>query len=166
MENRLELHIAKYANLGIFILASTGASYLYFYVLYPFVIWKLGLARGGILMAAISFIACYAALMFYYRTRKDWFGIEAIKEKLDNIDSSSRVGRFFALILKKSRPLALVALSIKFDPFVTTVCMRPGSVESSGLTRKDWLVFILSVLIGNGYWLLVISVGGSILKHL
>jgi len=50
------------------------------YALYPFVIWKYGLLKGGAIMALLSLIVCYAVLVLYNLTKKDWFGIELIKK--------------------------------------------------------------------------------------
>lgn len=156
----------KYAFAGAGIMSNLGVAYVFYYVLYPLAVWKLGIVKGGILMTSASFISCYIALTLYGRMKKDWFGIEALKEKLKNIGAGSKAGRLSAWAIKRCAPLTLVGLSIKFDPFITTVCMRSRDHEGGWLTRSDWLVFISSVLISNGYWLFVMYVGGAMLKHL
>ncbi len=164
MENKAGLSAIRFASFGIGALASTGVSYLFFYVLYPLVVLRAGVIRGGIIMTAISLLACYTAIVVYDRTRRDWLGIEAIKQSVRDYDGGSRARKVVARILQKGGPLALVVLSIKFDPFVTTIYMRPGAHSYGGLTARDWRVFISSLLIGNGYWLLVMYVGSSFIK--
>ena len=57
----------RIAVLGIGLLANwlmvTGFNLL----LYPFIIWKLGILNGGLFMTILSFLVCYATLLFY-----DW----------------------------------------------------------------------------------------------
>ena len=161
-----ERHGLKYTFAAAGIMSNLGVAYIFYYVLYPLAIWKLGIVIGGILMTSASFISCYLALTLYGRMKKDWFGIEALKEKLKNFGAGSKNGRLSVWAMKKCAPLTLVGLSIKFDPLITTVCMRTRAHVDGGLTRSDWLVFISSVLISNGYWLFVMYVGGAMLKHL
>ncbi len=42
------------ASLGLGVAFSLGLSYFFFYVAYPFIIWKLGLIEGGITMTCFS----------------------------------------------------------------------------------------------------------------
>lgn len=37
------------------------------YLIYPFVIYKLGIINGGLMMTAVSFITCLTAIKFYGR---------------------------------------------------------------------------------------------------
>jgi hypothetical protein len=127
-----------------------------------------GIVYGACLMTMLSFLACFAILKFYDWSKKDWLGIEIAKDVRDfgpewikNLQAKSFVGKilwwpfskiilFVLWSLKKGGAIAFFALSIYTDPFTTTVYFREGSFN--GLSRKNWLIFVASVLIGNIYW--------------
>jgi hypothetical protein len=123
--------------------------YAFDFVLYPMAIWKLGLWRGGAAMALLSFMVCLLTLWFYDWSKRDWLGIEAVKLLRDG-EGQSRFRRVLAWALARGDWLAFVALSVKFDPFITTIYLRRGA--SGGMTRQDWRNFLLSWLIGNACW--------------
>jgi hypothetical protein len=136
--------------------------YAFDFVLYPFVIWKLGLWRGGAVMAAASLVVCLLTLWFYDWSKRDWLGIEAVKLLRDG-EGRTRFRRVLAWALARGDWIAFVALSVKFDPFITTVYLRRGA--SHGMTRRDWRVFLLSWLIGNAAWTFVCFGGVSLLRR-
>lgn len=150
---------------GIGFLANQVQIWAFDFVLYPFVIWYLGLLAGGVVMTFLSFLVCYLLIRFYDWTRKDWLGIETIKG-LKERESSSRLARFSSWILKKGDPAAMLFLAIKFDPFITTAYMRHGSHQYNGLSQRDWKIFLGSLLIGNIYWTLAVFAGISIVEWL
>lgn len=154
-------HRERIAILGIGVLVDRTISYAFDLLLYPFVIWQYGLLRGGLIMALLSLIICLLYIWFYDWAKKDWFGIEAIKG-VKEYDGSSRWGRFFARSLRCSDPAACVVLSITFDPFITMAYLRKGSY--TGMSRRDWRIFLGSWLIGNGYWALACWLGVSVLE--
>lgn len=100
-------------------------------------------------------------LWFYDWSKKDWLGIEAIKE-LKVYDGTSRFGRFLAWTLRSSEPVACVAPSVTSDPFITTVYLRRG--KFNGMTRRDWTIFWASWFIGNAYWILACYMGISFVE--
>jgi len=130
------------------------------FVLYPFVIFKLGLVYGGIVMSILSFIICLLTLWFYDWSKRDWLGIEAIKE-LKHYEGDGWFRRQLSRLLKSGDPLACVVLSIKFDPFITTAYLRHGAF--SKMTTRDWKIFVASWVIGNVYWSLACFGGVSAL---
>lgn len=154
------------ATLGLGVVFSLGLSYFFFYVAYPFITWKLGLIEGGITMTCLSVILSYTGISLYDRSGRDWFGIEAIKEKLSGLKGKNWISRFIAAQVKRGGPLTLVILSIKFDPFVTTVYLRHGHRKFKGLCFRDWIIFFSSAAIGNGYWIFIMFGGGALLKYL
>ena len=107
-------------------------------------------------MTIISAIVCYATLKFYDWSKKDWLGIETVKS-LKGYDGSKRIGRITAWALRKSDPLVFLFLSIKFDPFITTAYLRKG--QFSGMSKRDWKIFIGSLLFSNAYWTLTCYIG-------
>ncbi len=121
-------------------------------VLYPFVIYKLGLVTGGVVMALLSFCVCLLTLCFYDWSKRDWLGIETVKE-LKDYTGTSRWRRWSSRVLQRGDGFALVLLSIKFDPFITTAYLRRGAFN--GLSVRDWRHFLVSWLIGNSYWTFV-----------
>jgi hypothetical protein len=124
-------------------------NYLFDYGLYPLMIFWLGLGWGFVVMAGLSFLACWLQMRFYDWSKRDWLGIEAVKS-LKDYAGASRTRRLLAWILRRSDSVACVLLSIKFDPFIVTAYLRREAVD--GLTRRDWNIFLLSGLIGNAWW--------------
>jgi hypothetical protein len=59
------------------------------YLLYPAVIWKLGPLLGGAIMSVASLLVCLGCLYFYDWSKRDWLGIEAIKD-LESVQSFRR----------------------------------------------------------------------------
>ena len=153
----------RIAELTIGISAKNLISYSFDYLLYPLVIYKLGLLKGGIVMIVLSLLACVILLKFYDWFKRDWLGIETIKGMKD-YQGDSKIGRFTAWILRQSDPVVFLFLSIKEDAFVTLVYMRHGSHQYNGMTRRDWGIFFGSVSISNLYWTLAAYMGISVVE--
>jgi hypothetical protein len=134
-------------------------------ILYPSVIYFFGILWGSIIMIALSFLICYATIIFYDITKKDWIGIESIKG-LKELNPDSRTKKLVSWIAKKSDPVALVLLSIHFDPFITVAYMRHGAHKYNGLSKRDWVIFIISLAIGNLYWIFAVVMGLSIIQFI
>lgn len=136
------------------------------YVLYPFVIWKLGIFMGGIMMIFISLVIDLSTMKIYDILKKDWLGIETakeIKEYLKNY-SKSIIGRLLAWS-DKSEFMMIILLTLKFNPFIVTAYMRHGAHKYNGLNKKDWNNFMISLMVGNVYWALTIFIGVSVIKY-
>lgn len=158
-------YLERLVTLGIGILANQVQIWAFDWVLYPFVVWQLGLVFGGLIMTCLSCLLCYLLLRFYDWTKKDWLGIEAIKG-LKDVKGKSWMARLSSWILRKGDSAAMIFLAIKFDPFITTAYMRHGSHRFNGLSRRDWKIFFGSLLIGNAYWTFAVFSGVSILEWL
>ena len=119
-----------------------------------------GFALTWVLLAAMSFFVCYLLLLFYDWSKKDWLGIEAVKtlKTLKELEGSS-FKRMIAKIIQRGDAFAVIALSIIFDPFIVIAYVRHGANQYNGLTKKDWKIFFISILISNG-WETVILYGG------
>jgi hypothetical protein len=128
--------------------------WLFDYVLYPFVIWRAGLGWGLLIMAVLSFLLCWSMLRFYDWSGQDWLGIEAVKRLRESRDSTGWRGRLGRL-LRRSDLLAFVVLSLRFDPLITTLYLRPAERAFRGLSGSDWRLFVASVALSNVYWSLV-----------
>jgi len=133
------------------------------YALYPFVIWKFGLLKGGAIMALLSLIVCYAILLVYNKTKKDWFGIELVKELREYV-GKRKMFRAMSWILKKGQFVSFIFLSLKFDPFTTTAYMRQGANEFPIMDYKSWKIFFASWLVGNLSWIAVVFTGISVVE--
>jgi hypothetical protein len=81
------------AILGIGLLGNFLIANGFDYVLYPWVIWKLGPLHGAAVMTLASFLICWATLLFYDWAKKDWLGIETLKELRDNAGNSRNDAR-------------------------------------------------------------------------
>lgn len=133
------------------------------YILYPAVIWKFGLWKGGAIMSCISLTLCWCILKFYDWSKKDWLGIEALKS-LKTYDGDSRAGRILSWTMRQSDPVACILLSISHDPFITTAYLRRG--HFGGMDKRDWKIFLLSWLICNVWWSLLCFAGVETLSEL
>lgn len=135
------------------------------YLLYPFVLYNFGLWKGGAIMVLLSFLVCLLTLYFYDYTKKDWLGIEAIKGLKEHQPKNyfQRISKFF---LAKSELLVFFFLSIRFDPFITTIYLREGANEFSGMKKRDWTIFLASLAVSNIYWLVIVEAGLDIFKYL
>ena len=131
-------------------------------ILYPFVIYKCGVLWGGLIMIVLSFFICYATILFYDWAKRDWIGIEVLKG-IKESKTDSVIGRLISKIVKKSDPVAMVFLSIKFDPFITVAYMRHGAHKYNGLSERDWKIFITSLTIGNIYWISAVYLGITVI---
>lgn len=147
---------------GIFV-NTVFNTYLYDYLFYPYMIWKLGIVTGGIVMTILSTFICYLFLKFYDWSKKDWLGIETLKQ-VREYTGCSRVGRFACWVMKKGDWAAMLLLSIQFDPFITVAYMRQGSNRFDGMKKRDWQIFFASAIIANVYWTLVAFAGVSLLE--
>jgi ABC-type transport system involved in multi-copper enzyme maturation permease subunit len=137
---------------------------LWDYLLYPFVIWQLGLVFGGVVMTIVSMAVCLMMLYLYDYTKKDWLGIETIKS-IRELSGDSWLGRIASRILEKGDPAAFVFLSLTFDPFITTAYMRYGRHQYNGLHQRDWMIFFSSGILGNAYWAVVSYTGVSLIEQ-
>lgn len=154
----------KVAIWGIGYLGNAIIVYGFDYFLYPFVIWKWGVLKGSVVMTFLSFLICWLTIIFYDWAKQDWLGIETIKS-VKEYDGKSWVGKITSWIMKKGNGVILVFLSIKFDPFITTAYMRQGAHEYNGLSRRDWTIFLASLVIGNAYWTAIAFTGVSVIEY-
>ncbi|MFZ3138664.1 MAG: hypothetical protein WA126_14875 [Thermodesulfovibrionales bacterium] len=53
-------------------------------------------------------------------------------------------------------------MSVRFDPFITTTYLRKG--KFSGMTRRDWKIFIGSLLFSSAYWTLACYMGITLIE--
>ncbi|MFZ3138659.1 MAG: hypothetical protein WA126_14850 [Thermodesulfovibrionales bacterium] len=133
------------------------------YLLYPFVIYQAGILKGGLVMTFLALIANILTMKFYDWSKRDWLGIEAIKE-IKTYKGTRKIGRFTSWIMKKSDSLIFLFMSVKFDPFITTAYLRHGANQFNGMNRRDWKIFIGSLILSNAYWTLACYMGITLVE--
>jgi hypothetical protein len=151
--------------LAVGILGNYAMVWGFDFVLYPFIIWKFGLVYGWLIMMVLSAVICLLTLWFYDWAREDWLGIETIKEVKD-FEKETGWRKFLAKLMSKSEWLMLVILSIQFDPFITVIYMRRGAHKYNGMSKRDWRIFLTSLIIGDIYWSLLAFGGVSVIVWL
>ena len=170
----------RFTTLGVGITGKWALSWAFDFILYPFILALFGFFGGTVIMTILSFIVSYGLILFYDRTKKDWLGIETLKEIEDFIPRQipecgiskywtsiiNLVGESSAWLMKKSDTFLLVVLSIKFDPFITVIQIRHGAHQYNGLSKRDWKIFITSVIIGNLYWAIAVFMGITLAEAL
>lgn len=137
--------------------------------LYIYVLAVYGTLTGGLVMTALSLVVCIVFMIVYNHTKIDWLGMNVV-EKIKNeghewIKKYHSKSLYFKVVaylpvkvfqiviwsLKKGDFVAFFVLSIFEDPFITTVYLRHGSFER--IKRKEWGIFLSSVVVSNGYWI-------------
>lgn len=151
----------RFAELAVGLTVNQLTVWSFDFFLYPFVIYKFGILHGGVVMTFLSFIICILTLKLYDWSKRDWLGIETIKE-VKNYDGNKKIGRFTSWLMQKSDPVVFLFLSIKFDPFITIAYMRHA--KFTGMNRRDWKIFLGSLIIGNAYWTLACFMGITLLE--
>ena len=132
------------------------------YVLYPFVIYKLGYSEGFVVMALLSAAVCLFITWVYDWLKKDWLGIEAVKEIVEEFFAELkeeaqmswrlRGKKFLSWIFHKNTAGQFLFLSLHFDPLITTIYMRKGHHSYNGFNKRDWGIFWGSVAVSNLWW--------------
>jgi hypothetical protein len=110
----------------------------------------------------VGIFLCIIAVSIYDHTKRDWLGIETIKA-LRDYEGPKRTLLLTGKLLKRSGVLAFLFLSVKFDAFVTMLYMRDGAFN--GMSRREWWILLLSIFVGNLYWISAWCLGFSFLDH-
>jgi hypothetical protein len=151
------------AELAIGLSANSLLSVLFDWLLYPAVIYWLGIVYGGVVMTLLAIFACVAMIKFYDWSKRDWLGIEALKG-LREYEGNRRLGKFMSWVLTKGNIAVFLFLSVYFDAFITTTYMRHGKNQYNGMSRRDWAIFTSSVIISNACWAIAVFMGISLLE--
>ena|SRR3989344_478409 len=144
-------------RIGILVLGLTtniAMVYGYDFIVYPYLMVTYGLFLGWLYAVIGSTVLCLGCLWFYDLTKQDWLGIEAIKLIRDE-PATGRVRRFFQDIADRGDMLAFFFLSLKYDPFITTVYMRRGSGNHI-MTARDWKIFWSGIVVSNAWWGIIV----------
>lgn len=154
----------RFGIIGIGLMSNALLDYSFDYMLYPYVVIKYGMLRGGLFMASLAIFICFILILLYDWSKKDWLGIEMLKEARE-YHGSSRLRQWIAHIMKNHDWIAVIFLSIHFDPFITTAYMRKGINKFNGMGKRDWVIFVSSSLVSNAYWVVASFYGATVLVH-
>lgn len=144
--------------LGLGHLMNAGVMYGFDWGLYPFIIWMMGPLVGGIIMTLLSVIFDLIIIYWYDKSKQDWLGIEAIKGFKEG-SGGTKKEKLLRWIMNRSDKLLVVLLSLKLNPFNVVLYMRHGANEYNGMSARDWKIFVVSTIVGNLYWTLVMFGG-------
>jgi hypothetical protein len=111
-----------------------------------------GSVYAFLIMTPLSACICGLYLKVYNWSKKDWLGLEALKEFKGESNPRNRIEKIAKVLLQKSDIFAFFALSIWGDPFIVTLYLRKKSESYEKLSTKDLKIFWASVLFSNGYW--------------
>jgi len=167
--SKLNTHNKRAAIWAVVHAFGETTAHIFNYWIYIPVIAFFGLLKGGLTMSLLSFALSYFFVRFYDWSKTDWLGIELLKESnygpdfLQRMSNRSKIARvlwwpfhqIFRLVrwaYGKGGWAVFFVLSMYTDPFTTTVFLRRE--KFGGLGRKDWAIFIGSVIFGNFYWTL------------
>lgn len=159
----LAAHKERLGILAVGLLGNAVMIWGFDFILYPFVIWKLGPIKGGIIMTFLSLTVCYLTILFYDWAKKDWLGIELLKG-LKEYSGNNKLAKITSWIMKRGDVAAMLFLSLRYDPFIATVYMRHGANRYNGMSHRDWKIFLTSVIIANIWWILVSFGAVSVIK--
>ena len=141
----------RLAHIGIGHTIYATSSWLFDNVLYLYVIFRMGAVAGGALMTLLSLLICTATLIVYERMRIDWVGSGLLAE-LSATPNPPLWLRIVDWAQRRGSAVIFLALSIFQDPFITTAYFRQGRFD--GLDKRDWRLFLASVVVSNLYWTL------------
>ncbi len=127
-------------------------------VLYVWVIYTLGMLKGGALMMAASGLQCALTLLVYQRMRVDWVGTGLLAE-IRTKPEPTRLERVLIWGSNRHPAVVFILLCVFQDPFITTAWFKQGSFER--LDRRDWAIFTSAVVVTNVYWIFAASLIGQ-----
>lgn len=155
----------RFAELATGWLTDRVTNWVFEYVAYPAVIAYWGLIQGGTVMIILSVILSLAIINLYDFLKRDWLGLEAIKEIRDG-EAKSMLEKISQWAMRKGDLVGLIILSVYSEPVKVTLYMRHGSNQFNGFSKRDWFNFTTAVVIGNVSWALVVFGGVKTAKAL
>jgi len=138
-------------------------TWIYDYLIISALLLYFGVLKGACIAMIASMLVDFFTLKFYDWLKKDWLALETIKEFNDK---KGFIGRLFRFVHNKGSVLTVFSLSLFLNAFVVTTYMRNGAYKYNGLTKRDWVIFIASSSVGNGYWILVFAGGITLIKEI
>lgn len=153
-------HRHRLAQIGTGHLLYASFNFVFDEIVYVYVVYRLGMLIGGVIMTMSSLVQCAAMLLVYERMRIDWVGAGSLA-RLFSVPNPSWWQRLARWAMRRGNVAIFIALCIFQDPFITTAYFRQGRFD--GLNGRDWRIFLGSVLLSNFYWTLRSGVAAAIL---
>ncbi len=156
MTSTKQYRLWKFGQWGAGLYLYNTFNRFYDLVLYTAVIAKWGAIKGGAMMMALSFVVDWVTLRLYDRFKRDVFGIEQLKRVRES-EATNWTGKVLRWALRQNDVVVFVVLTLMTNQFVVTAWLRHGAGEFNGMQRRDWVIFLCSVALGNLYWIAVVS---------
>ncbi len=131
------------------------------YGIYVPVIAYFGPVKGGGIMIVLSILINLILIYLYDKTGKDWLGFEMIKEGKE--EAASKLPNWLKKAINAGDIMAFIGLSI-YDPFFATIYLRKIENKFNGLTKRDWIIFIIATILSNIGWTALVYSGISVFK--
>ena len=138
-------------------------NHLFDYILYPFVLLKLGYLLGLLVMTCLAAIENSIMLVIYNKMKIDWLGYEYVTKVKDWANTKTGFKRIVGVVLNKSDIILFLFLSTVRDSFETTAYFQHGKPNNK---IRSGLIFISAIIVGNIYWSLGVEIFiNSWLRH-
>lgn len=129
-------------------------NHVFDFVMYPLVIGFLGAVKGGAIMTILALFLNYMLVLFYNKTKQDWFGFEWLRLQRQE-EAKTGSGRILRHVLHFGHWPAYVFLCWE-DPFKAFVFIRGRKEVGEKFNRRDWVWFFFSNFLGNLIWILIV----------
>gem|GEM_PF-1380795 len=154
---------------------------------YPALMLYFGIIWGGIIASSVAMLMCATILIIYELLGATWVEStdeifsdlakksEKIADWMKKWEKYNTILKIFLIVprlivrlvslflrlsirwISRRGLLGFITLSLIADPFVTISYFKKGR-KKSGLTAKDWGLFLLSGIVANVYWILYNSI--------
>lgn len=115
-----------------------------------------GSALSICIMVPITGIINYAYLKVYDRVGVDALGAELLK-RIRHIRARGLLGLVVNPIIWLIDWTLVLLIACFEDSFVATVYARKGVEQYNGLSKRDWVIFVLTTVISNVFWVFLAS---------
>jgi hypothetical protein len=157
---------ARFATIALGQTVDFFVSRAFNYGVYSFVMIELGAFWGTVVIIPLSFLVCLAYMKMYDWIKKDWLGLEFLKEIRENGGEENLFSKILGWALRKGDWLVMIILSMFKDSFYTTAYMRKGANQYNGMSKREWKIFIASLIISCLWWSVWINTGLLFLKYI
>ena len=130
------------------VVTTTVFAYLFDYILYPFVTYKLKVIDGFLLLFILALICNYVLVLLYDLFKKDLFGFDEIKHFKTEVEPGQKKTLMQKVVSWGDLP-AFLFLSW-YDPFLATLYKREPGVYT--IKKKDYINLLIATAIGCGIW--------------
>ncbi|HVX91404.1 MAG TPA: hypothetical protein VHC20_07385 [Candidatus Paceibacterota bacterium] len=164
-------HYKKIQEIGTGIFLWESFNFLYDFIFYPFALAYWGFFVGGIIAAGLTFPINAFVFWLYEYLRVDWLGAHALRE-LEDEENKSNIAKLATWIGKKkttwweklTSPIVFVTLLFPLDPVIVAIHYRRQ--HFTGLTVRDWGIFLAATAVANAWWLLKVGIVVEFLEYL